>query len=57
MFPDWPRPGHGLELKEKDAEKFLAWQQFASRYKPKEQSGLAFSPRKGQPVTSSEKPQ
>jgi hypothetical protein len=26
MFPAWARPGHGLELKEKDAEKFLAWQ-------------------------------
>jgi L-alanine-DL-glutamate epimerase-like enolase superfamily enzyme len=23
MFPDWSRPGLGLELKEKDAEKFL----------------------------------
>jgi hypothetical protein len=22
MFPDWSRPGLGLELKEKDAEKF-----------------------------------
>jgi hypothetical protein len=23
MFPDWSRPGLGLELKEKDAGKFL----------------------------------
>ena len=44
MFPDWSRPGLGLELKEKDAKKFLIETDILALFRPALQLPLAERP-------------